>query len=127
MRSPFVLAFIVAATSVLAESPKITRGVTAEGRTVFAHYRTSPPWMADVISRPRAELSAAESAKKQGGEGLFRVLLYVGNGHVYRVVVERSTGYPALDESLVRYFRGWQLKPYRWKEFEMYAGLYTRP
>src|SRR5256885_8089237 len=115
MRAPFVLAFIVAANSVFAEPPKTTTGVTAEGRTVVVRYHTSPPWMAAIISAPKPQLSAAENAKQQGGEGLFRVFLYLGSGRVYKVVIERSTGYPALDESIVRALRRWEFKPFRWK------------
>jgi len=84
-------------------------------------------WAADIISRAKPRLPESERAKKQGGEGFFRVSLDLNTGRVKDVVVKESTDYAAVDAAIVRALRQWTLRPRRWKEFEIRVGLYNDP
>ena len=127
MRALLACVFVVAIASAVAASPKTSRGVTADGRTVVSRYQTSPPWAADIVRAPKPQLLAAERAKKQGGEGFYRVLLDVDTGRVRDVIVRESAGSAALDKSIVRALRQWRLRPRKWKEFEIHVALHTNP
>ncbi len=81
MRALLVVFAFTLASAVAAPSTA-SRGVTADGRTVVSRYRTSPPWAADIVRAAKPQLSAAERAKKQGGEGFYRVLLDLDTGRV---------------------------------------------
>jgi outer membrane biosynthesis protein TonB len=121
-----VLLFSSAALSAPAGSPYATRGVTADGRVITAGPNTGRPWARDIIKEVRPQLSASERSKHHEGEGLFRVILDADNGTVRYVVIMRSSGYPAIDQIIVDSLRQWRLRPHRWRDFEIYVGLWLK-
>ncbi len=127
MRVICALLSLYLAESALASPPESSKGITADGRVVVSQYKTSPPWAADIVEHPKPQLPPAERAKKQGGEGFFRVILDVRTGKVRDVVVQRSSGYAAIDANVVRALRQWRLRPGKWREFEIHVALYTHP
>jgi len=125
MRLLLGFVFFLAIGSATAAPPKTSTGVTADGRTIVSRYQTSPPWAADIVHAPKPQLSATERARRQGGEGFYRVLLDVDTGRVRDVIIRQSTSFPALDRSIVRALRQWRLRPRKWKEFEIHVALHT--
>jgi TonB family protein len=89
------------------------------------HQKTHRPWASDIVKQVRPQMPAALRAKHVSGEALCRVLLDVGSGTVRDVIITKSSGYPALDTSIVQALRQWKLRPNRWKEFEIYVGLWS--
>jgi len=110
------------AVGVVADSPYTTHGVTADGQVITAPPKTHRPWASDLIKTVKPELPTELRSNRRGGEAFCRVLLDVSSGTVRDVVVEKSSGYPALDANIVKALRQWKLKPGRWKEFEIYVG-----
>jgi hypothetical protein len=115
------------AFSAFAGSPYTTHGITADGHTVAAGPNMPRPWARDIVKEVRPHLSASERAKHHEGEGLFRVILDADSGAVRRVVVMKSSGHPAIDQIIIESLRQWRLRPHRWKEFEIYVGLWLNP
>jgi TonB family protein len=113
--------------SALAGSPYTTHAITADGQAVAAAPNTPRPWARDIIKEVRPRLPASERAKHHEGEGLFRVMLDADSGTVRGVVVMKSSGYSAIDKTIVDALRQWRLRPRTWKEFQIYVGLWLKP
>jgi TonB family protein len=114
----------LAATPSLPDSRYATRGITADGRVVTIGPGKLRPWIIDATNRPAAHLPASERAKHHEGEGFFRLILDPDRGTVRRVILLKSSGYPAIDQTIVDTLRQWKFRPHRWKEFEVYIGLW---
>jgi TonB family protein len=84
------------------------------------------PWAHDITNLVTAKLPASERAKHHEGQGLFRVILDTDNGTVQRVVIVKSSGYSAIDQTIVGTLQQWRLRPHRWREFEVYVGLWLK-
>jgi TonB family protein len=54
-------------------------------------------------------------------------VLNVAAGTVRDVIIVKSSGYAALDASIKQALRQWKLRPGKWKEFEIYVGVWSSP
>jgi TonB family protein len=122
-----LLLFAPFASSALAASPRTTSGITADGRVITVGPYKPRPWAADRTKKVEPRLSASERAKGHEGEGLFCVILDTDSGAVRRVVILNSSGYFAIDQTIVDALQQWRFRPHRWKQFEIYVGLWLKP
>ena len=122
----WVLVCLSTPSAAVAGSPYTSRGVTADGGVVTAGRGAPRPWAADIVAHAEPQLPAAQRAKGQGGQGLFRVVLDVSTGRVRDVVVKESSGYRAIDENIIGALRQWRLRPGTWKEFDVHIGVYPK-
>src|SRR4051812_45435681 len=77
------------------------------------------PWLADCLSSPQPQYTYEDRAHHYQGSGLFRVIIDAGSGSVSKVMVQRSTGVPALDYRAIGALKKWRWKPGTWKEVDM--------
>jgi TonB family protein len=103
-----------------------TQGITADGRVITVPPGKLRPWLLDKTKEITPHLPASELAKHHEGEGLFRVILHSEKGTVRQVVVVKSSGYPLIDQTIVDALQQWTFRPHRWKEFEIYVGLWPK-
>jgi TonB family protein len=82
------------------------------------------PWAADILQHPKPEMPASLRAKHLGGEALCRLIIDVHSGTVRDVVIKKSSGHPDLDASIARTVKQWRIRPNKWREFEIYIGLW---
>lgn len=106
-----------------ASPPQLSRGITADGRVVTSPYGVRPPWGTDIVHIVNPHYPESLRAQHPVASGLYRLELDLRTGHVQRVVVEQSSGYPAADASIIDALQQWQLKPNRWREFDVYVSL----
>jgi TonB family protein len=59
--------------------------------------------------------------------GRFRLVFDLRTGRVRQVVVEKSTGYRAMDASMLVALKQWRLKPNRWREFNLEVKIAFEP
>ncbi len=124
----FVAVLLFVGSSAVATQPsETTHGITADGRVITARGREHRPWASDIIAMPQPQLPASLRAQHRGGEALCRVILDLRSGIVRDVVIVQSSGFPELDASIVRTLRQWRLRSGRWREFEIYVGLWSSP
>jgi TonB family protein len=124
MRFLGVLAIGCIAATLQAASPQQpSRGITADGRVVTSPSGVAPPWGADITRLVNPNYPESLRAQHPSVTGFYRLILDLKTGRVRRVMVEQSSGYPAIDSSIVAALRQWQLKPNRWREFEVHVGL----
>ncbi len=55
--------------------------------------------------------------------GFYRLILDLPKGRVRRVIIQQSSGYSATDAAIVAALQQWQLRPNRWREFEVHVTL----
>jgi TonB family protein len=91
-------------------------GITAGGRTVVFERGNKPPFRADVIRTVRPEYPYDERTNGHQGAGFFRMIIDPKTGLVTRVLVETSTGFKTLDDSVINAGLQWHWKPATWKE-----------
>ncbi len=128
----FISALIAAASAapmLQAAAPhRASRGVTGDGRVMTAPLGVAPPWGADIIRLVNPRYPTSLRAKHPVATGFFRVVLDVRTGGVRQVVVEQSSGYSAIDASIIAALQQWKLRPNRWREFEVHVTLrYDEP
>lgn len=101
-------------------SSKGTSAVDAKGVRHRApdHPGTMPPWMADRVKSVAPDYPYVERARHHVGVGYFRLILDLKTGTVSNVIVEKSTGFQALDNGAVAAFRQWRWRPGKWKEVD---------
>jgi TonB family protein len=98
----------------------LSSAVDAQGvRDRGSNYAGRPPWTVDQIKTVAPEYPYSEIARHHAGSGLFRVTLDLRTGSVVKVIVLKSTGFPALDNSAANAFRRWRWKPGKWKEIDL--------
>lgn len=121
----FALAFVmlVAAHATTASSSRDARGVAADGHVVIGRYGASPPWAADIVRFVKPDYPASLRAQHPIGIGWFRLLLDLKTGRVRQVVVEKPSGYRAIDNSIIAALQQWRLRPNRWREFNVELQL----
>ena len=102
-------------------SNRLSSAVDAHGvRHYGSEYGTKKaPWMEDRTYAPKPQYPDEAKKQHQTGSGLFRITLDLSNGSVVKVTTIKSTGFPTLDNSAVKAFRGWRLRPGRWKEIDV--------
>ena len=111
-----------------AQPPHFSRGVTADGRVIISQHGVPPPWGGDITRLVKAHYPESLVPQHPVGTGFYRLILDLKSGHVRRVVIEQSSGYPAIDSSIVAALQQWQLKPNRWREFQVLVSLaYKKP
>lgn len=97
-----------------------TSAVDAKGiRHRGIDYKGLAPWMLDAIKKQRPKYPYEQRARDIGGIGMVRVTLDLSTGSASKVVMVRSTGVPALDNSAIEAFHQWQWKPGKWKEIDV--------
>ena len=102
------------------------QGIAADGRVVIHRYGTPPPWGRDFVRMVNPTYSPSIGARPPVG-GWFRLLLDLPTGTVRRVVVEKSSGYPTVDSTIVRALQQWRLRPNRWREFDVEVMFAPKP
>jgi TonB family protein len=117
----------VAAMLEAARTPEPSRGVTADGRVVISQYGVPPPWGGDITRLVKAHYPESLVPQHPVGTGFYRLILDLKSGHVRRVVIEQSSGYPAIDSEIVAALQQWQLKPNQWREFQVHVSLAYKP
>ncbi len=115
--------FLVGSHAMSAPAPPDARGVTAEGHVVRGRYGISPPWGPDIVRLAQPQYPASLRAQHPTGIGWFRLLLDVKTGRVRQVIVEKSSGYPPIDASIIAALQQWRLRPNRWREFDVEVQL----
>jgi TonB family protein len=123
-----VTAGSVAALLQAAQPLQPSRGVTADGRVITSPYGVPPPWGRDITRLVKAHYPDSLVPQHPIGTGFYRLILDLRSGHVRGVVVEQSSGYPDIDSSIVAALQQWQLKPNRWRQFQVHVTLaYKKP
>ncbi len=117
-------ATLIAAQAVGASpSDVVSHGITADGRVISSPYGVAPPWGADVTRLVQATYPQSMRAQHPIVSGFYRLILDLPTGRVRRVIIERSSGYAATDSAIVTALQQWQLRPNRWREFEVHVTL----
>jgi TonB family protein len=80
---------------------------------------TLAPWIRDNLQAVAPVYPRRERAAYNQGTGMFRLQLDLSTGHVRKVVIVKSTGFPLLDKCAVMALRQWRWKPGRWREIEL--------
>lgn len=78
-----------------------------------------PPWLGDLVHGVAPSYPYGERASRHQGKGFFRLTLDLKTGFVETVETTKSTGFKALDESVVAAFRKWRWQPNKWREIEI--------
>jgi TonB family protein len=105
-----------------------SHGITADGRVITSPQGVPPPWGRDITRLIKAHYPDSLIPQHPVGTGCYRLILDLKTGHVRRVIVEQSSGYPEIDSSIVAALQQWQLKPNRWREFQVHVSLaYKKP
>jgi TonB family protein len=81
--------------------------------------RNLPPWFHDRVKALAPDYPFRDRARRNEGQGIFRLTLDLKTGEVIRVTMLKSTGFATLDRSTIAAFRRWLWKPGKWKEIEM--------
>ena len=76
------------------------------------------PWIEDEVKAVAPSYPYNERLHHHAGSGRFRLDLDLRTGSVTRITVVRSTGFQALDNSVIVAVRQWRWKPGRWKQIE---------
>jgi hypothetical protein len=71
----------------------------------------------DVVTAVPPEYPVGERTNHRRGAGFFRMIIDPKTRLVTRVLVETSTGFKALDDSVINAGLQWCWKPATWKEF----------
>ena len=79
-------------------------------------YRGRSPWMTGAIRRVAPEYPRNERAQRHQGNAVIRISIDLKTGSVTNVAVLKSTGYAALDRSVVNAYRQWKWPPGQWKQ-----------
>jgi TonB family protein len=87
--------------------------------------RKERPWIRDVIKAGAPNYPYPDRILHHRGIGFFQISLDLKAGSVTKVTVLKSTGFPALDNSVVGALRQWRWKPGKWKEIEIAIGFTT--
>src|SRR6266567_2795571 len=88
-----------------------SRSGTADGRVITVPYGSHPPWAADIVHFVKAPYPNSLRGKHPVGTGFLRMLLNVKTGTVRKVLIEESSGYAAIDASIVAALQQWKFKP----------------
>jgi TonB family protein len=104
----------------------ITRAVTINDNMVTTPRGQRASWQDDCIKAVAPEYPLFERAAWHQGAGVFRLVLNPSNGSVVTVIIVKSTGFWALDQSAVASFRQWRFKPRKWKQIEIPAVFVLR-
>jgi len=124
LRAVIVCALFAAVASFqAAPSQEPSRGIAADGRVVASPHGVPPPWGHDIIHLENPHYPESLRAKHPVASGFFRLMFDVPTGHVWKVVVERSSGYPAADANIIAALQQWQLKPNTWREFQVHVSI----
>jgi TonB family protein len=120
-----VVAGLVAAMGLLQAAPsqELSRGIAADGRVITSPYGVPPPWGRDIIHLEKAHYPESLRAKHPVASGFFRLIFDLRTGRVHKVVVERSSGYPAADANIIAALQQWQLRPNTWREFQVHVSI----
>lgn len=110
-----------------ASSPRGPRGVAADGRVVFGRHGKAPPWGSDIVRLVQPDYPQSLRARHPTCIGRFRLVLSLKTGRVRQVVVEKSSGYRAMDASIVAALQQWRLRPNRWREFNVEVKIAFEP
>src|SRR5438046_985249 len=103
LRAVIVCALFAAVASFqAAPSQEPSRGIAADGRVVASPQGVPPPWGHDIIHLENPHYPESLRAKHPVASGFFRLMFDVPTGHVRKVVVERSSGYPAADANIIQ-------------------------
>jgi hypothetical protein len=123
------LLIIACLFSIAASNGHSWRAVTANGRTITGPRGSHPPWAQDIVHFVKADYPESLRVKHPIGVGFFKILLNLRTGTVRKVLVKESTGYAAIDASIVAALKQTELKPNRWRalEFEVAIGLGKPP
>ena len=124
MKTISALLFLFASTILApAQQPHdVSSAIDAKGTRYVQRPNTNggmPPWIAEMVYRPKPEYPYSERSKHNEGSGLFRVFIDLKTGGVTNIAIVRSTGFPKLDEAAVNAFQRWRWKPGKWKEVEI--------
>jgi TonB family protein len=92
-------------------------GITTSGRIITFERDKKPLLKADVIKPVPPEYPDSERANGHQGAGFYRMIIDQKTGLVTRVLIETSTGFKALDDSVIKAGLQWRWKPATWKEF----------
>jgi TonB family protein len=115
---------ILASCTAFAGSRYTVHGIAADGRHITAPPDVHRPWASDILKHPQPQLPASLRALHLGGEALCRIIFDVDSGAVRDVVIVKSSGHPELDASIRRTVHRWTVRPGRWREFEIYIGIW---
>jgi len=120
-----IVALLAAATYSTSGAVRyVERGVTADGRVVvWSRPDSGPPWGRDIIVHPLPRFPKSVREKGAVGTTLVRVVVDAPTGKVREVILESSSGHPDIDASVVTAVRKWQLRPNRWREFQIHVTL----
>lgn len=110
-----------------ASSPRGPRGVAADGRVVFGRYGKAPPWGRDIVRLVQPQYPESLQAQHPTCIGRFRLVLDLKTGTVRQAVVEKSSGYRAMDANIIAALQQWRLRPNRWREFNVEVKIAFEP
>ncbi len=116
-------AALLARLAVGASPPQVSHGISADGRVVSSRYGVAPPWGADVTRLVNPTYPQSMRAQHPIVTGFYRLILDLPKGRVRRVIIQQSSGYSATDSAIVAALQQWQLRPNRWREFEVHVTL----
>ena len=91
-------------------------GITASGKTVVFERGSKPPLRGDVIRCVQPEYPYDERINGHQGAGFFRMTIDPETGLVTRVLVETSTGFKTLDDSVINAGLQWRWRRAKWRE-----------
>jgi TonB family protein len=94
-----------------------SRGITASGKTVIFQSGKKPLVKSDVITTVSPKYPIDERTNRHQGAGFFRMTIDPKTGLVTQILVETSTGFKALDDSVIHAGLQWRWRPATWKEF----------
>lgn len=86
-------------------------GQSASGTDVAASPGKGPAWTNVVLKRVAPEYPYTERVKYHQGSGIYEGTIDVKTGLVTSVTVKKSTGYPGLDDAVVKALQQWRFKP----------------
>ena len=117
-KTPLVIALGV--FSLIIVTPRLdaqrSSATTIGGKVVVSEPGKTPPWVAYAIKHPPPKYPYSERSSRHEGFGIYRLIVNPNTGVVGRVLVEKSSGYRALDDSAIEAYLQWRWKPGTWKE-----------
>ena len=95
-------------------------GITASGRTVMFQSGKKPLVKSDVITTVSLKYPIDERTNRHQGAGFFRMTIGPRTGLVTQMLVETSTGFKTLDDSVIHAGLQRRWRPATWKEFAFF-------
>jgi hypothetical protein len=98
-------------------------GITASGKKVTFQSGKKPLVKSDVITAVSPKYAVDERANRHQGAGFFRMTIDPSTGLVTQMLVETSTGFKTLDDSVIHAGLQWRWRPATWKEVVFFCNF----